>query len=261
MASPPVPLADNWDGLEDGVYAVSHDLKPVSISSANETCIGVALINSTTGQKFMIEKYGSYNSIYQQVTADNGTAANQYGWGYYGKLMNDVLGISDYTAYEYCKETYTNGYLPDKNGKYNYLGLNKNKLGLPTTWPTDATSYALADFNGFKHTNSLKRVTQTDSYSTYPTMASLLKSFIESSDDCGFDDWYVPACGQLALFYVYKTDINDVLTAIGGLTLSGELWSSSESSSSNGWYLALSSGRITRSVKYSGKGVRFIRDL
>ena len=260
VATPPEPLADNWDGLEDGVYAVSHDLKPVSISSANETCIGVALINSTTGQKFMIEKYEDFNSTYQQVSANHGTDSEMFAWGYCNSTMNVILGISDYTTYTYIKDTYKTGYVPDKNGSY-YLSFGGNRLGLPTTWPTDATQYALADYEGLKHSNYLKQVTQTDSYNLYPTMASLLKSFLESNDGYGFDDWYIPACGQLALFYVYKSDINSALSAIGGRILDGYYWSSSERGSSSGWYLIMESGAIEYYAKYKGRRVRFIRDL
>ncbi len=208
----------------------------------------------------MIEKYGSYNSIYKQVAADNGTLADQYGWGYYGKLMNDLLNISDYTEYTYCKASYSYGSLPNQEGSY--FGASSNKLGLPATWPTDVTQYALADFEGLKHTNYLKQVTQTDSYSKCPTMASLLKSFLESNDGYGFDDWYIPACGQLALLYVYKSDINSALSAMGGLTLSEDHWSSSEAGLSYGWRVCMTTGFVSSyNLKYVGYYVRFIRDL
>ena len=78
----------------------------------------------------------------------------------------------------------------------------------------------------------------------------------------GIPTEYIPACGQLALFYVYKSDINAALTAIGGTILpANNYWSSSEYTANHGWYVALRNGSVDYVNKYWYDRVRLVRDL
>ena len=52
-----------WSNVSDGVYGISKKLEPVDVAEATSNCIGVALINSATNQKLIIEKKESSNKI------------------------------------------------------------------------------------------------------------------------------------------------------------------------------------------------------
>ena len=260
--SPPAAIANYWSDLADGVYAVRPDLKPADISKGNMACIGVGLVNNATGQRLMIEKYEHTNASYKQSFTDYGATSTSYyyfNWGCYGQTMNSLLGISDYPSLVKANISCVDGFLPDKNGNYCY---NYNNLGLPDSWPSDDSQYALADRAGKRHSEYLMKVTQSDDYTVYPKAGQLLKSFLKTSDALGYSDWYVPACGQLALFYVYMSDINAGLTAIGGTTLTpAYYWSSSEYSSGSGWSVHLSIGEVDFLSKSNGYRLRLVRDL
>ena len=204
-ATPPAALAESWLDLDDGVYAVGMDAKPVAAEQANETCIGVGLVNKATGQYFMIEKYEGVNASYRQTYEDSGATGTDYSlfsWGVYGTTMNNLLSISDYISYnDACEVTYA-GYLPDKNG--NYWPDQTKLIGFPSTWPTDATKYSLADKAGYQHSQYLMQVTAKDSYNENPKMGQLLKTFLASDDAMGYDDWYIPSISQLAQCFINK---------------------------------------------------------
>ena len=93
-------------------------------------------------------------------------------------------------------------------------------------------------------------------------MGQLLKTFIASKDALRLFDWFIPACGQLALIYVFMKDINNALQVINGTQLSpGYYWSSSEKTETNAWLIYFAEGRIVTSQKYHHNWIRFIRDL
>ncbi|MGM9798596.1 MAG: fimbrillin family protein [Parabacteroides sp.] len=262
----PPAISENWDDLADGVYAVRPDLKPANANEGNENCIGVGLVNSATGQKFMIEKLEDLNPSYQQTFVETGATGTNYStfyWGYYGKSMNELLNISRYTDYTSAYSGYSYGYLPDKNGVYSSDGASSSyKIGLPDSWPNGG--YAISDKEGYQHSLDLMKVKDSDGLETYPKMGQLLSNFIRSEDAIDFNDWYIPACGQLGLFYVYLEDINKALEFIGGKQLAtGSYWSSTEYNSQCGWIVQLSAGSVLGAAvfKSSYTRIRFIRDL
>ena len=93
---PPTPV-NPWEGIANGVYAVSADYQPVDYTIADSSCIGVALI--TDNQRIMIPK----------TDVTDGTN-NTFYWSknLYGK---DVAGITDITESSAAKT--------DFNGKVN----------------------------------------------------------------------------------------------------------------------------------------------
>ena len=264
-----------WKGVSDGIYAISKDYTPVTLENATTDCIGVALINSFTGQKLMIEKNEQLNASYQKAFTDcgaTGTGYYQFYWGVHGSTMNYLLGILDYSLYTKANSIYTWGYIPDKDGNYSSDRSSNNFLGLPDSWPTDPTQYLLADTTGYQMSRYLMQVTATDSNNEYPKMGQLLKTFLDSDDALGYDDWFIPGCGQFALIKVYLSDINAILNAIGGQLIGiideiwcDQYWCTSEYNSDIGWHISLSNGcvsnNIVDSLKKHGKRVRLIRYL
>ncbi len=245
-----------WKGVTDGVYAISSSYEPVAIENATSDCIGVALINSDTGQKLMIEKYEDANNaesttLYTKAAQQLGSTYTYYfTWGGYD---TDQSGITSYSEVG-GGSTSSEGYLY-LNGR----GLKKD----PSYW----ISGALSDFAGKSNSAVIKSITTNGSNSekTAP-MAYLMNAF--NASDCpksvnqGFTDWYIPSCGQLGLIWLNKTVIDNALTAIGGTALTEwGYWSSSEYGSGSGWYVYLYNGRVGNSRKYSAYRLRLVRDL
>jgi hypothetical protein len=142
----------------------------------------------------------------------------------------------------------------DGTNIYGYLGgtetpqLNKDF----TTW----TEGAISDFNGKANTAII-----AEASSDARDMCSVLNTF-NASDN--YNDWYVPACGQLALMYLNMTEINEALTKIGGTTLNDSrlYWSSSEEYSTSAWFVSFYDGEVGVIGKNMiGREVRFIRDI
>ena len=254
-----------FDGVEDipvvataGVYAVSSSGALIDVANADESCIAVALVVGE--HKFWIEKNEASNTSY--ATA-NDSYESSYDYDYYfswGGYGTDQADIPTYNQVGGNSSSWTWGYLPKADGSYS--STSNNLSSDITTW-TDGT--ALGDFNGKENSESIKNVLNNGSGSNYYTpMGVLLNTFNESSntENFGYTDWYIPACGQLALMWLNMAEINTALTAIGGTTISSGLyWSSSEYSSSYGWCVYFSNGYVSNYIKYNVYRVRFVRDF
>ena len=244
-----------WDVLENGVYAVSADGSPVIFANADESCIAVALVVGE--HKFWIEKNETKNttSIKAAYTED-GASNTSYTYFYWGMYGSDNTSITNYTQTG-GGGTSSYGYLPQANGSY--ASSSDNLSGDYTTW----TSGALSDFNGKANTAALLAASDTDSYTTYANMATWCRIFNQTAtENQGYTDWYIPACGQLSLMYLNMTAINSALTKIGGQTISSyNYWSSSETSSIHGWLVNFGGGGVGRNGKGYDNRVRFVRDI
>ena len=247
-----------WLTIENGVYAVSATGMPVMKEDADESCIGVALIinDAVVPQRLMIEKNETNNttSIKAAYEADGATSTSYkyFYWGMYGK---DVSGITNYSQVGGGGES--TGFLPRPDGTY------KSTPHLSTDYTT-WTSGALSDFSGKANTAALMEVEDTDSYTDYANMATWCKIFNETpSENQGFNDWYIPACGQLALIHLNAAAINEALTKIGGMAFdTSHVLSSSECSSYNGFRVQVTSGSVDyNSKKGNYNRVRFVRDI
>ena len=264
VIAPPAAIADSWEGLADGVYAVRPDLKPANIvdeHEGNSLCIGVGLVNTAKSQRLMIEKYENANNaesttIYTKAAQQLGsTYTYDFSWGGYG---SDKNGITNYTN---ADGSNTYGYLPNSGGSYSGSPQLSDD---PSTW----ISGALYDFAGKSNSEVIKNITTNGSHpSTTAPMSYLMNAF--NAEDCpisvnqGFRDWFISSCGQLGLIWLNLTAINNALTAIGGTTFTAYIyWSSSEYSSNIGWYVSLSNGIV---YYYNGKfndyRLRLVRDL
>lgn len=204
----------------------------------------------------MIEKNEDSNESY--VIAGSGKDSTYV--FYWGEYNTDQTGITNYNK-AHGDDVY--GYLKSESGSYN------GTPNLPTN-VTALTNGALSDWKGEANSNVLKRVTTGGgSYTSYATIGYVLNTFLASVDAKGYDDWYIPSCGELSLIYMNLTSVNNALSAIGGqqFNTSTTYWSSSEVGTKKAWYVNFSNGRvdsgygITSSIKNDRYRVRFIRDI
>ena len=215
------------------VYAVSSTGSLIDYNSADATALGVVLVAGE--HKFMIAK----------SDATDGTNTKLY----WGKNLSgkDVAGVKNNSKVD---GTNSNGYL----GGTSTPQLNKDF----TTW----TAGALSEFNGKANTAAIiNGYTEHGVSMDARDMCTVLNTF-NAADS--YSDWYVPACGQLALMYLNMTEINAALAKIGGTALAADyFWSSSESSSDYAWFVYFGNGYVNNGRKVSnGCGrVRFVRDI
>lgn len=225
-------VADNYqvkgnyveEDVYDGVYAVDANGKLIDYNTADSSCLGVALVKGE--HKFMIAK----------SAATNGTNTTLY-WSK-NLFQKDVAGITNISS------------------GADYIG-EGNKYGTDfTTWSTGP----VVDFNGAANTAAIiAGYTEHGVSMDARDMCTVLNTF-NASDS--YNDWYVPACGQLALMYLAKTDINAALAKIGGTALEPyNYWSSSEFDADSAWYVNFFSGGVNEGSKSIGYRVRFIRDI
>lgn len=215
------------DVASDGVYAVDASGKLIDYNTADSSCLGVALVAGE--HKFMIAKSDA-------TDGSNSTL-------YWTKSYSDL----SLTNYNKADGTNSSGFLPKPDGTF---GGSTHLSGDFTTWKAGA----LSDFNG-KANTAIIAAASSDAID----MCTVLNTFNASDSH---NDWYVPACGQLALMYLNMTEINAALAKIGGTALAAEhYWSSSERSSGYAWYVNFYYGDVSYNDKDYGNLVRFVRDI
>lgn len=222
---------------EIGVYIVDKDevLWEVNDWTGGDSAIGVGLVAGN--HRFMIAK----------ADATDGTNSSLY-----FNYSNTTPTIPKYSMVDAINDE---GYLPNSNGQYENT---PHLSGNFTTWTTGA----LSDFMGKANTAAIasKSTNSRD-------MCKVLETFnagTNTQSNEGFNDWYIPSCGQLSLISIARNDINTALVNIGGnaLGFSYSYWSSSMSDTSYAWYVTVTAGFVK---DYHGSGnsrsIRFIRDL
>lgn len=210
--------------VSNGVYAVTADGKLIDYNTADSSCLGVVLVAGE--HKFMIAKND----------ATDGTNTTLY-WGK-NLYQKDVAGITNISS------------------GADYIGEGK-KYGTDfTTWSTGP----VVDFNGAANTAAIiAGYTEHGVSMDARDMCTVLNTF-NASDS--YNDWYVPACGQLALMYLAKTDINAALAKIGGTAFeSTYYWSNSEDDASSAWSVDFYTGIVGSYGKDYNYRVRFVRDI
>ena len=222
---------------KNGVYAVSSTGSLIDYNSADATALGVALVA------------GEHKFIITKSDATDGTNTT-FSWGksLQGK---DVAGVVTNGKVD---GTNSSGYLPKSDGTFSGT---PNLSADFNTW----TAGALSDFNGAANTAAIIAGYTEHGVSMGATdMCSVLGTFNASDSH---NDWYIPACGQLALIYLNMTEINAALEKIGGTALAAkDYWSSSEGSSAGALRVYFYNGYIDNRLKSSGSyRVRFVRDI
>ena len=221
--------------IENGVYAVDANGELIDYNTADSSALGVALVVGE--HKFMIANSDATND-----------GSNRY--LYWTKSTSDLLLLTNNTNVD---GTNSEGYLPKPDGTF--AGSTKAHLsGDFTTWTTGA----LSDFNGKDNTTVIAA-----SSSDVKDICTVLNTFNTTTDsnNIGKNDWYVPACGQLALMWLNKKEINEAFAKIGGNALADEYWSSSEKSATYAWIVDLYNGYIYQGYKSNDSKVRFVRNL
>ena len=132
-------------------------------------------------------------------------------------------------------------------------------------------SVAEADFNGKANTAAIIAAYSEHSVDMVDNDMckglETLNSGSNGKNNQGYNDWYIPAAGQLWEMYTKKSVINGALTQIGGSYFvdNDNYWSSSEYDSSDAWYVKFySTGTMSESYKFKSGGgnrVRFVRDI
>ena len=220
----------------DGVYAVAKNNKGILVEDADESCKAVALVQGT--HRFMIEKNEYSNPAWNGETVLFGCYSS-FTWPC---RQTTIDGIN------------TTAYLPRAtNDYYSTPHLSGNY--------SDWVSGALSDFNGQTNT-----VTIIANSSNTRDMAMTLSRFNASEkQNQGFSDWYIPACGQMALIYLNRLEINEALNKISGTQFdTAAYFTSTEYSTYNEWYISFSNvsgGTISHDQKNKTGNVRFIRDI
>lgn len=87
---------------------------------------------------------------------------------------------------------------------------------------------------------------------------------LQSYNEGGYTDWYIPACGQICEMSVYRNELKTVLIKIGGTALntSTPYWSSSEYDPNKAWrVLIFSDGGVADMGKTNDILLRFVRNI
>ena len=232
------------------VYAVNPDFSLVDYKTATTSAVGVAVVAGE--HKFMIA----------ESDATDGTDNKLY----WGKNLGGI-DIDNLTNQITINGTDSYGYLPLNDGAYCSTPHISADF---TTW----TSYVLSEMDGKANTAAIiAAYAANDVTMESLDMCAVLNTFNAATDgsNAGKHDWYIPACGQLAIMYLAKDDINAALNKIGGNALNNfaysNYWSSSEYGMHQCWGIYFDSGETRakkdsyNSSKFNTSYVRFIRDI
>ena len=107
----------------------------------------------------------------------------------------------------------------------------------------------LSDFNGLSNTQTLVGL---DPDCNVPNAAWKYKDGVSNLQ------WYLPAMGELGFLMPRFNEINNVITALGGVAIDGtySLWSSSESKSYSAYAMSTNHGYVYDENKYNWRCVR-----
>jgi len=232
----------------------------------NSTMMGVSEAtvtqwNPITKDNLTLEKAPPVEGTIDLKTASNGVyAVTQNGLGVLPENADEsciaVAFISSNQKVMIAKADATDG-----TNTTLYWGKNLYEQDVPNLVNLENENAAKADYNGKANTAAIiagyaalgKEMDNRD-------MCKVLETYNEG----GYTDWYVPAAGQLYEFRSNKTIINEALTAINGtkFNMSGYFWSSSERAAYGGWYVCFSNVNVINTDNKSRSWyVRFVRDI
>ena len=252
---PPISLCDiaYWDGSK--VKTVSQDKWNTSLG----TPVGVVVIPSgmlPDGKARIISLKSDVTKMWYPFETD--TSLTNY----------TKVPITD-NAGSTSTGSHRKGYLPsdmftgatsfvDSTAKYNgssylipspYLGDNKtfNPEYSKEILSGDTNVNCLSDFNGLENTRVLQGLGSDYQAAQYCWSYSDGKSNLQ---------WYLPAAGELGFLVARCNAINASITAVGGSSVSSNVfWSSSEYASSHAYYVYTGDGSLEYYDKYDGYSV------
>ena len=227
-----------WDEAKtkDGVYGMMADGKAMVYEAASTTS------ESLTGVAFVLK--GKAYQVAKVNATENDVAPYVY-WHKTG--YSDISGLENFTKVD---GTNRDGYL---------TGTSTPQLSRdPATW----TAGALSDFNGQANTATILAAQNNGADDN--TIGKAVVNFRNGSKNEGYNDWFVPSCGELAFMFLKKAELNTLLRKVGGSSMSYDYWSSTEYSSNNAWAVDFSDGSVdynAYNVKYTYKPVRLVRAI
>ena len=229
------PLTWNEAKTRDGVYGMMADGKAMVYKEAATTS------ESLTGVAFVI-KGKAYQVAKVDATGYNG--AEKVYWHKTG--YSDIAGLENFTKV-------------DGTNSFGYFAAPFPQQQLstdPATW----TAGALSDFNGQSNTATILAA-QNNGADDY-TIGKAVMDFRSGSNNEGYNDWFVPSCGELAFMFLKDAELDTLLRKVGGSPFySSMYWASSEYSSEHAWYLGTGSGFLYGASKSDNYGVRLVRAI
>lgn len=238
-----------WKDIPNGIYAVASNGSPVSPEDADNTCIAIAIIFED--HKFMIEKNEYDNEAYKIAAQQLGSKnTDAFSWGGYNTDQPDIPTYNQVGG--------------GRTGDYGFL-VGDTMPALDTDPNNWTGSNALGDWNGKTNCEIIKNITTNGSSTSKNSPMGILINIFNSDEkaNCGYTDWYIPSCGQLALMGINLMNINNILRLISGKELhpGGCYWSSSEYDQKKGWCICNNTYWVGTEVKNALRFVRLIRDI
>ena len=227
-------MHEKFQGITtDGVYAVKSDGTPVAYSEASD--------DSYAAVAFVIKC-----KAYQVAKADATYHDGSYEV-YWDKNNYTDLALTNYTKVDGTNST---GCL-DRTDSPGIPQLSQD----PSTWGDGA----LSDFNGQANTATILSA-QSDGTLDY-TIGKAVMNFRSGSNNEDHDDWFIPACGELAYMYLKMTELNTLLGKVSGTALTGTYWSSTEYGSDFAWYVHFWNGDVYSVDKSYYYRLRLVRAI
>ena len=230
-------IKDPWDFAlaNNGVYAIDSYGNPIPYEEVSGSdYLAVAFV--VRGQAYQVAKVNAKN--------ENGEESI-YFWktGY-----KDLDGLTNHLMLD---ANCDNGYLDGTT--------SPQLLHDPNEW----TFGSISDFNGAQNTAVIMEGQKVDGVLPAETIGKAVEIF-RADNTCneGVEDWFVPACGELAYMYLKRDEINTLILRIGGQTLgTATFWSSSEHANTVSWILKFSNGNVLGKRRLDSTQARLIRKM
>lgn len=222
-----------WHYLIDGVYAIDNNDNAVDYSTASTSSSG-----SYKGVAFVV-KGKAYQVAKVSTTEYNSTFWDKTNY-------TNIAGLTDFTTLDGSN---MEGWF-DEPG---WLELSKD----PYTW----IAGALSDFNGKSNTEII--IAAQNNGTLDDTLGKEVMDFRYGSNNEGYNDWFVPSCGELAYMYLKWEEFNTLLSKIGGQEFDTWVrWSSSEYDEEYVWIVDFYNGYVSTMDKdWEYQKFRLIREL
>ena len=206
-------------------------------------------VGGNTGSGPAIDATGKANGVY--VVTASGQLVDK------SAATPDCIGVAFISANQ--KVMIAKADATDGTNTKLYWGKNLYEQDVPNLEYLADDTAAKADYNGKANTAAI--------IAGYAALGKDMDSrdmckVLETFNEGGYTDWYVPAAGQLYEFYSNKAAINEALAAISGTAFaSRSYWSSSEKSASRAWNVLFGSGDVGDYYENYNYCVRFVRDI
>ena len=226
-----------WDvslGTPVGVVVIPENMLPdgkpriISLKYADKSGnTSTSYVSMTWGSTSVDTSLTNFNRL---PTTDN-AGSTSTGSSSYGYLPSDNFTGATSFVDPKAKYSQTSNLIPSP-----YLGDVPNPEYNKEILSNGINVNALSDFNGLSNTETLVGLG-----SDY-TAANAAYKYNDGSSNL---QWYLPAMGELGFLMPRFKEINNIITALGGVAVaSNYFWSSSEYSSSSAYYLGTRNGTV-----------------